>query len=317
MADIFPGATLMQLVEWGYPLGALRSSPAPDKGFSVVHITGNSRLPTGQSEAAWRINDTSLQNSATFFVNRDGSVVQCLSDPLRMAPWANGDLQNPDTSNPRIAAVVRDRVNANQRTVVAIENVGYEPGSSITAAQEAANARIIAHYHAKAGIPVSRQTVVGHYQINAVNRPNCPGVNKALIDRIVAMALPRTGGSLVLIQPGLNWQKRKYDFAPGVVYNLFKPADDPEPANWTERTTLTGGTSAMVSGPWRITTSAFDGERLRLEDGYRQTWYIGSGPQPTPQKEPEAQKPDCTEAAKAAFADAKAKARLAVDGISQ
>ena len=30
--------------------------------------------------------------------------------------------------------------------------------------------------------------MIGHYQLNSVSRPNCPGVNKALIDRIVAGA---------------------------------------------------------------------------------------------------------------------------------
>jgi hypothetical protein len=186
--DVYPGATLRQLKEWGYPQGSLRSTPPANKAFSVVHITGNSRLPSAENELAWRINDSANQNSATFFVNRDGSIWQALGDPLHMDPWANGDVNRPDTSNPRIAALVADGVNANTRTIVAIENVGYEPGSSITAAQEAACAGIVAYYHAKAGVPISRQAIIGHYQLNSVSRPNCPGVNKALIDRIVTKA---------------------------------------------------------------------------------------------------------------------------------
>jgi hypothetical protein len=195
VTDIFPGAKLMQVVEWGYPMGSMRPVPPASKAFSVVHITAN--LATAENEAAWRIRDTGLQNSATFFVNRDGSAVQLLGDPLRMDPWANGDVRTPDTTNPRIAAMVMDGVNANERTLVAIENVGNEvawgsvPGGyPITAAQEATNARIIAYYHAKAGVPVSRETVIGHYQLNSVSRPNCPSVNKALLDRIVTLAQP-------------------------------------------------------------------------------------------------------------------------------
>lgn len=189
MTDVFPGATLRQLVEWGYPRGSVRPVPPADKAFSVIHITGNSRLPSAENEVAWRINDTALQNSATFFVNRDGSIVQALGDPLHMDPWANGDVNRPDLSNPRIAAVVRDGVNANQRTLVAIENVGYEPGFPITAAQEQACAAIVAHYHARAGVPVSRETVIGHYQLNSVSRLNCPSSSdKAVVDRIVAAA---------------------------------------------------------------------------------------------------------------------------------
>ena len=203
--DIFPGAKLMQLIEWGYPMGQRRFVPAANKAFSVIHITGNSRLPSGENEATWRISDAGLQNSATFFVNRDGSIVQTLGDPLHMAPWANGDLNAPDRSNPRIDALVRDNVNPNKRTIVAIENVGYEPGSSITEAQKRANAKIIRYYHDKAGVPINRQTVIGHYQINSVSRPNCPGKDKSVVDEIVALA--QEGGTATGGDMATNWKE--------------------------------------------------------------------------------------------------------------
>lgn len=186
--DIFPGARLRQLQEWGYPLGSPRPTPPASKAFSVIHITGNSRLPSADGEVTWRQTDPDIQNSATFFVNRDGSVVQALGDPLHMDPYANGDVERPDTKNPRIAAVVADRVNANERTLVAIENVGFEPGSPLTAAQVRTCAAIVRYYHAKAGVPVNRETVIGHYQLNSVDRPNCPAVDKSVIDEIVALA---------------------------------------------------------------------------------------------------------------------------------
>lgn len=190
MANVLPGATLRQLLEWGYPQGSSRPAPAPDKAIFVIHITGNPGNPiaTAEGEVAWRLNDPANQNSATFFVNRDGSVVQALGDPLRMDPWSNGDVNRPDLTNPRIAAIVRDGVNANERTVLAIENVGRPSDLPITAAQEATNARIIAHYAKAGGYPVNRQTVVGHYQLNSVTRPNCPAIDKRVLDRIVAKA---------------------------------------------------------------------------------------------------------------------------------
>lgn len=186
--DVFPGAKLVQLKEWGYPMGQRRYAPSDDKAFSVIHITGNARLPSAENEAAWRLNDPGLQNSATFFVNRDGSVVQCLVDPLHMAPWANGDVNGADMSNRRIAQVVADGINANQRTLVAIENVGYEPGYGLTDAQVRSCAAIIRYYHGKAGVAINRITVVGHYQLNSVTRANCPARDKTVIDRIVAAA---------------------------------------------------------------------------------------------------------------------------------
>lgn len=188
MADVFPGAKLVQLFEWGYPQGVTRAIPSASQAFSVVHITGNSRLPTAEGETSWRLNDPDNQNSATFFVNRDGSIVQALGNPLRMAPWSNGDTNQPDMTNARIAACIKAGVNPNMRTIVSIECVGYEPGYSITTAQKKACAAIIAYYHKQAGVPVNRETVIGHYQINSVNRPNCPGKDKSILDEIVAYA---------------------------------------------------------------------------------------------------------------------------------
>lgn len=193
MADIFPGAKHLQLAQWGFPMGSLRPVPPKDKAWSVIHITAN--LATAENEWGWRSDGNPVRNSATFFVNRNGAAVQMLGDPLRMDPWANGDVNTPDVSNPRIAAMVRDRVNANERTLVAIENVGNETawgsvpgGFPITPEQEETCARIIAYYHPKAGVPISRETVIGHYQLNSVSRPNCPSRNKAILDRIVARA---------------------------------------------------------------------------------------------------------------------------------
>lgn len=191
--DVLPGAILRQLVEWGYPQGARRATPAADDAFSVIHITGNSRLPSADGEISWRQNDPALQNSATFFVDRDGGIRQALGDPLHMAPWSNGDLNQPDRSNPRIARCVRQGVNPNMRTLVSIENVGYEPGDPLTDAQVRSNAKIIAYFHSKAGVPIRRETVVGHYQINSVSRPNCPGRDKSVIDRIVELAREMSG----------------------------------------------------------------------------------------------------------------------------
>jgi hypothetical protein len=174
--------------EWGYPQGSLRPVPSSEKAFSVIHITGNADLPSAEGEATWRNNDAANQNSATFFVNRDGTCVQFLSDPLHMDPWSNGDVNEPDMSNARIASAVRDNVNMNERTLVAIENVGFEPAHPITDAQAQTCAEIIAHYHKAAGVPIKREAVVGHYQINSVTRPNCPARDKSLLDDIVKRA---------------------------------------------------------------------------------------------------------------------------------
>lgn len=276
--DVFPGATLVQLVEWGYPQGQLRPTPPADKAFSTVHITGNKNLPSADGEIAWRKNDPGLQNSATFFVNRDGSIRQALGDPLHMDPWANGDVRTPDMTNPRIAAVVRDGVNANERTIVAIENVGYEPGASITRTQEAANARIIAYYHAKARVPVNRETVIGHYQLNSVARSNCPGTDKSLIDRIVAAAAPEK--DMILVPIELFPAGTIAGFGAGKTFDLYRIRNGA-----IERAQLkTGpdrGTSAAVGGKVALNGDAAHAG-LYILNGVYAGWVVSSyGTQPS------------------------------------
>lgn len=241
MSDVFPGAKLMQLVEWGYPMGRLRAPIDRIKAFSTIHITA---IPDARAEdeAAWRQRDTGLQNSATFFLNRNGSAVQCLGDPARMDPWANGDMRSPDTSNPRIADLVRSGLNANQRTLVAIENVGNEfawrrangttvPGGfPITAAQEATCARIVAHYHRKAGVPITRETVIGHYQLNSVTRRNCPSADKSILDRIVRLAVDDWHDNIEYVDPFLmtirpTAHRRAPDLTTGGVAVLDDPVE--------------------------------------------------------------------------------------------
>jgi hypothetical protein len=181
VTDIFPGATVIPITQ-----KSARTAPNPSLAFSVIHITAVNS--TAVQQATYWKNNPQVQVGATFVTDQNGSIVQCLTDPARMTPWTNGVLNRPDVSNPRIAACVRDRVNPNTRSLITIENCGREPGTPITEAQEAACARLIAHYHAAAGVPITRQTVIGHYQLDSVNRPNCPSTNKALIDRIVELA---------------------------------------------------------------------------------------------------------------------------------
>jgi hypothetical protein len=192
---VFSGAKLMQISQWGFPKGSLRPAPNPALAYSVIHITGNG-VSTAEGEALYRINNPNVGVGATFFVNSDGSVVQCYEDPLRMDPWTNGILNRPDLASKRIAAVAASGVNPNERSLITIELCGLEPARPITAAQEATASKLIAWAHDLIDMPVNRETVVGHYQFDSVNRPNCPSRDKSVIDRIVAGAAGETDVNL-------------------------------------------------------------------------------------------------------------------------
>lgn len=188
MAVTYPSATEVIPASGYYA----RAKPDPKLAFSVIHITAN--LAVARNQAIYAARPGSGVTS-TFYVDRDGKVVQGLADPERMAPWSNGLWQSPDVSNPRIQAAFKGGVNPNLRTLISIENVGLEPGSPITDAQIKACGALLKYWHDKIGMPVTRETVIGHYQITSKDRPNCPQVNKSVIDKMVAAANGSGGGS--------------------------------------------------------------------------------------------------------------------------
>lgn len=294
MADfpgLFPGARLIQLLEWGYPIGAPRPRLDPSKAFSVVHLTANIALAA--NEISWRLNDPAFQNSATFFNDRDGSTMQALADPLHMDPWANGDVQSPDLSNPRIAAMVRDGVNANERTLLAIENVANEiawgsvPGGyPITPAQEDKCARLIAYYHPRAGVPISRETVIGHFQLNSVSRQNCPSRDRRILDRIVALAQKYAGQSpapeetnMILLPTEVFPLGASAYFPKASSFSLYRVRADGAVEKKTLTTPADRGTAAGVS--CRVSLNGDTTTGLLISSGGLAGWIVsGYGTQP-------------------------------------
>lgn len=41
-------------------------------------------------------------------------------------------------------------------------------------------------------IPIDRDHIIGHYQIDGIRRPNCPAYNKAIIDELISLARAET-----------------------------------------------------------------------------------------------------------------------------
>lgn len=130
--------------------------------------------------------------SVHFLIGRAGGIFSG-GVPLNKTPWTNGvdwDLGpgpsgNPwrsDLSNPYIAECVRRRGWFNQLTFT-IEHEGYS-GDKMTSAQWAATKQLQAWLCAEgrksiglpgAIAPKAQLTLVGHFQFDGINRPNCPG----------------------------------------------------------------------------------------------------------------------------------------------
>jgi len=150
-------------------------------GFSpdiiVNHITAGTKV---SSALNWFANPAA-QASSHFIVDVDGTIYQCV--PIDKAAWGNGTSVKAGDNRyyglSTIEAVKSRRTNANFYTV-SIEHVNVG-GGALTALQLAATIELHKYIISEVKriydvtIPIDRNHIVGHYQINPVTKPNCPG----------------------------------------------------------------------------------------------------------------------------------------------
>lgn len=154
----------------------------------VCHITDGSFA----GAVSWLCNEKS-QGSSHYVVSREGEVVQLVD--LKDGAWANGTSTNPDSKlyygNSTLDMVKEKKSNANLYTVsIEHEGIYSKTHGALTEAQEKATVELIRHIHAEVkerfdvDIPLTRQGIVGHYEIDPVTRQHCPGENYPF-DRII------------------------------------------------------------------------------------------------------------------------------------
>jgi hypothetical protein len=184
---------------FGFPRGLPRR--IKPVALACIHITGNRRtsemdedVPASGARAEWSFANRANSNgpSAHLYVARDGSAIEAIN-PTRFAAWSNGDVTEPDLDNPGIARAVKFRdkgFNTNEAYWEEIECVGAGV-FPLTDAQIETCARRIARRSQLSGLPIDRTTVHGHWQINGVNRQNCPAprdTHEERLDTIIRRA---------------------------------------------------------------------------------------------------------------------------------
>jgi N-acetyl-anhydromuramyl-L-alanine amidase AmpD len=132
---------------------------------------------------SWFANPAS-EASSNFLIDTDGTIYYIV--PLDHSPWTNNPLHNPDRSNPIIAHLADAGIDPNTVSVT-IEHVGKK-GDRLTAAQWDSTVWLQAWLCQECSLPADRTHIIGHYQIDSVNRAYCPGYSDAewatLIQRI-------------------------------------------------------------------------------------------------------------------------------------
>lgn len=182
--------------------------------LGVCHITGNSRTAAADATTAglgtrgeynYANRAGSTGPSAHAYVDRHGNAILALNW-RRFAAWSNGDLIRPDTTNlgvRRLLALVARGYNANEGCGVEAELSGYGTAYPVNTPQIDLFARLVAEAAdewqaefrkltgATGAAVIRRDTVLGHFHINSVNRSNCPcppGRHDAVMDLIVERA---------------------------------------------------------------------------------------------------------------------------------
>ena len=181
-----------------------RSGWTPD--MIVCHIAEG----TYDGTIGWLCNPAS-QTSAHFVVGKDGRVTQLV--PLDQAAWCNGTSTAANDKRyfgKSTLETVRERkTNANYYTI-SIEHEGYwkDGRGKLTAAQQEATVELIRYIRTEikrlygSEIPADRKHIVGHYEVNPITKPCCPGENFPFGEIIEELEEKKESGKLYLVQVG-------------------------------------------------------------------------------------------------------------------
>lgn len=130
---------------------------------SIIAIVNHITAGSYPGCLSWLQNPTS-QASAHYLVTRDGQILQLVKEGD--TAWHAGIVNHQNWS-------LYDGTNPNRYTI-GIEHEGM-PEDGLTEEQYQATLALHKYLVAKYGLVINRDTIIGHYRIDSVNRPNCPG----------------------------------------------------------------------------------------------------------------------------------------------
>lgn len=161
-----------------YPSPNFWKANNPIKGI-VLHGTAGSL-----SSALFTLTDPRPDNpqdavSANYLIDLNGDIYRFMSWWKGKRSYANGNLLKPDTSVSWIKECQDRGINPNFVTL-SVEHVASRDAmlqnKSMTEQQFASSMWLVGKLLSDNGLKASHETVVGHFQLDSVNRPFCPGV---------------------------------------------------------------------------------------------------------------------------------------------
>lgn len=134
----------------------------------VLHITDGNDVDGAINH--WK--KPEVEASAHYIIDKDGTIYRVVDEAN--TAWCNGLVNQPDLTNPIIARLAHQGVNPN-RVTIGVEIVG-RPGPTKPSAQWAAVRELVTDLCRRYQLPQDRTHVIGHYQLDRVNRLRCPSL---------------------------------------------------------------------------------------------------------------------------------------------
>lgn len=139
-------------------------------GHSPIAIVDHIMQSSIESADGWFKNPKS-EVSAHFGVAKDGRIWQWVA--VTNSAWANGPINNPDKSIQWIVDADKHNINPNRLTI-SIEHEG-KTGELFTQKQYDATLWLHQKLIKENNIALDGKHIIGHFQLDSVTRPNCPG----------------------------------------------------------------------------------------------------------------------------------------------
>ena len=139
----------------------------------VVHISAGSMT----SMTSW-FQTPNSQASAHYGISKSGEIIKYVSENKKA--WANGRVNNPSAE----IVNLRKGVNPNLYTI-SIENEGMDLRLA-PEKQLSILCQLIEDIAKRWNIPLDRQHILGHFEIDGINRPYCPSPDHTIMDKIIA-----------------------------------------------------------------------------------------------------------------------------------
>lgn len=160
----------------------------------VVHISAG----TLDSMTSWFMNPDS-QVSSHYGIGKDGSILQYVEEANKA--WHAGNLRSPTFK------LMKAGINPNLYSI-GIENEGQDLAKA-PEAQLASLRELIKDIATRYKIPLDRDHIIGHYEVDSVKKAFCPSPDRTVMDKLV-LSLSSKPEEMVSVPKSLLLELSKY-----------------------------------------------------------------------------------------------------------